>query len=1185
MSDKPLPTLSPSQQEAVAHPFADALVTAGAGSGKTRVLSERFVHLVKARCVALRRLASLTFTEKAAGQMRERIADLFRRGGDEQAQADVEFAPISTIHAFCALLLRQHAIEAGVDPAFRVLDGVESELLLSDAATLAENAISAEHPGLFEAYAMVRGESRAELIRLLRDVRASGCAIADLAWHFGDGSDLAAIAAVTEALEDYRPIGEHLPEERRPQHDEAVRRIEAALAALRAGEDDTAPFLVIAAQSGVAAMSGPRKHAYTKPRKAMGNALDALVGILLDAWGARVLLPALKEILALYAQAYGELKREEAALDFTDLELGARDVLQRAEDAARPLDLAPQGLLVDEFQDTNPLQAEILALLRAQAPQFSVGDPKQSIYRFRRADVRVIMEEQGRVGAAACHAMNASYRACAELVAGINVVNAHLFTDGAAGVPYEPLIAAASYLPSPVPPVELAIVDAGSGSNKEGARTLEAAWIAERIEALTDGTTMRLRAGPDGASVGPLRYGDIAILVRARKPLEAYEEALEARGIPYLTQSSVGFFQAPEIRDLLDVLRVVHNPGDRHALACVASGPALGAGSGELLRWFGAGPEAAWERMVAEASAGGRHAHALRTLQRIREEAVSGSLARVVEMALHDLGLLEAALLQSGGDRKAANLRKAVEFARRLDESGRRGLGDLLRHLETLRSREMKEAEAAVGGDAANVVRLTTVHSAKGLEYPVVFVADIGYGPQGNTPALFFDGRGSLAARVSDPLEGVIGTPAGYAALKAQDDLEAGQESLRLLYVAMTRAEERLILCGGCPGTKKDGEPKSLDGWGRSLWDLMPRSFEAGRDVLSMAHPDVPEVATIDLSIIPAEDIEVLRAADRVPVRVVPDAETRETAARLLAAAEEEVASLGYTRYVVSVSELLLFAESPPRYYEERVIGVGAQAAAASRWDQPLLVPGEAGESDDPDRGRRAERRALWDEPADTEAVPEGARLDRAAVGRAVHAVIEGLQAGDESVPAERVQAAVAEEGGGAEMEGAVSEMVERFLTSETGAQLRRALRAGDDVRREVDFHARIRFPGGEEVAGLDSLLVKGSIDLWLPTPSGVRLVDHKTNRAGARYRSPEALAAHYTWQLRLYTLAAERLLGEDIAGASLLLLDPGWGPEALDVPIDISGPQLEETRALCRAFARAELEGRYPEDWRRLLA
>jgi hypothetical protein len=289
------------------------------------------------------------------------------------------------------------------------------------------------------------------------------------------------------------------------------------------------------------------------------------------------------------------------------------------------------------------------------------------------------------------------------------------------------------------------------------------------------------------------------------------------------------------------------------------------------------------------------------------------------------------------------------------------------------------------------------------------------------------------------------------------------------------------------------------------------------------------------------------------------------------------VAPLGHTRFVVSVSDLLAFAESPQRYYVERVLLAGVRAAGTAVWDAP---PDDvAGDGDDaPDAGRRLERLEAWDEPRDT-----GSQA-RAAIGRAAHAAIAALGPDDDAVPAGALEAAVLEEGGDAAFAEVVRTLVQRFAASPTGARMRAALAAGADVRREVALHARIRFPGGEPVGGLDSLLVKGSIDLWLPDEDGVLLVDHKTNLRGARFAAPEDLAAHYAWQLRLYALAAERVLGADVGGAHLLLLDPSWGPAALEVPIDVSGGRLEETRRLCRAFAVAELEGRYPADWRTLL-
>jgi len=487
------------------------------------------------------------------------------------------------------------------------------------------------------------------------------------------------------------------------------------------------------------------------------------------------------------------------------------------------------------------------------------------------------------------------------------------------------------------------------------------------------------------------------------------------------------------------------------------------------------------------------------------------------------------------------------------------------------------ESEAPIGGEADNVVRLTTVHGAKGLEYPVVFVADIGRSARGDTPVIQFDGECRIAARVCEPLEGTMCTPAGWDSISARAKVRSAQEELRLLYVAMTRAEERLILSGSCKGATAQGVPAFFKGWGEALWEALGVPFEVGTH--DVTFDDEPP-AEVRVHVVAGASIE--RPEPPAPPAAAPavaDAD-RAAAREILTEADRSAAPLGDTRYVVSVSELLTFASSPQRYYTDCVLRAGARAAVSAEWDRTApATADEAAEAAAPDAGRRAERAEMWDEGDDV-----AAGLDRAAVGRAVHAVIERLGADDETPPPDLVAAAAEDEGGGDAMRAAVGEMAERFTRSSLGVAMRGALADGVDVRREVDFHARIRFPGGEQVAGFDSLLVKGSIDLWLPTDDGIRLVDHKTNRAGALFRTPEDLAEHYAWQLRLYALAAERLLGEDVAAAGLVLLDPGWGAEAVEVPIDISGDALEETRRLCRAFALAELHGRYPEDWRALL-
>lgn len=1170
--------LSPAQRAAVHHPLGDAVVLAGAGSGKTRVLTARYLHLVREHGIPMRRIAALTFTERAAREMRERIALAFEEAGDEGAVAEVEMADIGTLHAWCASLLRRHAVAAGVDPGFAVLDAAEMGLLVADAAAAAEAALAADAAGRAawrEVGALLTPTPRDALLGLLRSVRGAAASIRMLAWRHGGGDAAAlrdrACGLLPDVLEGLDAVD--APDDVAPLVRAALGEIGAALAL------DDADVRAFRLPSAVAALpastSVSRKAAWTRPRKALLDACEALTACDLDDVGERRLLPALRHVLGAYEHAYAAAKAEQGVLDFDDLEHGALGFLGRLEQAGTQLEAAPRVVLVDEFQDTSPVQARLLGHLRAQgAVQLIVGDPKQSIYRFRRADVRVLLGEQERVGAHGMHHLATSYRAAPDLVAVLNHVHGALFADGAAGVPYEALVAGGAFeAPLPgTPPMELRLLRL-DGTRIDDATACEAQALATWLQDLVARGTPRRKAGV----ARTLGYGDIAILLRARSRLAIYEAALTAAGIPHRTLGGRGWHQADEIQDLRDVLRVVHDVEDRHALAAFLTGPAVGASDADVARWFDPGgvatPYARWCEAAREDPS---QATIVAVLERLRDDAVLGSLTAVVEGALHDLGLLAAALAAPDGVRRAANLRKAVPLASALEAAGRRGLGDLLRQLARLDEEGADESEAPVGSEDDGAVRLMTVHAAKGLEFPVVVVADAGRGTGGGGgPLLRHDPEHGVAARLRDPLEGTGSPSGGHEALKAMEASADEQESLRLLYVAATRAEERLVVSASFKGVTKGGDPAGMVGWGRALVRVLGADLDVGVTEVPVGPAD--EGLAVRVTVLDGETLPppVAPAAPGGPAGAAPvDA--------WLAGAAREPAPLGATRYVVSVSELVAFAASPARYHERYVLGLPEEGEAPAR-----PVRGSAlrvGHDDDEHEVEDATRRREDDEAG---ARPRG-DAHAAAVGTATHAYLERIGAGETGIDRDRLDEVVADAFPGPAPDGVrarVHDLVARFLVSDIGRRLGVAVATREDVRREMAFHVRVRFPDGASVGPFDGLLVKGSMDLWLPTERGVLLVDHKTNTRSARLPTPEAVAAHYAIQLRLYALAAERLEGADVAGAGVLLLDPSWGPEALFVPVDVGGEALRATRRVVQALARAELEGRYPDRLDPLLA
>ena len=1161
--------LSDEQRRAVEHPFDDACVVAGAGSGKTRVLTERYLRLVTTHRVGVRRLPALTFTEKAASEMRSRIRARLLEAGRTTDASQVAFAPIQTLHAYCASLLRSHALDAGLDPAFRVLDGGEARLVLEEAAERAEGWLHTHAGDALAALAPIDGRlPRAHLLHVLARIRGAGRSAQDVTWVSGavrssrnrEGSSdretsgnrdhAGARAQALRALADMASAAQTVAVKSRPPIREALAEVEALLA-MPAASVLIEGFRAFEARDLVKACTRVRKDPFGSAKAAAAQALDVWGGAALDAFGQDALIGPLRTVLCAYEDHYARAKRERWALDFTDLERRAVSLLASRADA---LVAAPQALLVDEYQDTNPLQAQLLAHLRRFAPQFSVGDPKQSIYRFRGADVRVLLSEWERVGDAGTQRLCDSYRAVPELVHTLNALHARLFAGDAAGVPYEPLRAAGQFASTDgTPPVSVAFVRTDDVPIDE-ARMREARWIAEQIDALVAASTPRRRK--DAAA--PIRFGDIAVLMRARSSLHLYEAALEERGIPFLTLKGTGYFVADELRDLVYVLRVIHNPGDDFALACTLTGPAFGLSETRLLPWFGFENERPWDRLWADrASLASGTRRRLEVLVELQRCAVTGALVDVVSRVLHELGLVDVALAVPGGARRAANLRKAVDVARRMASGGHQDLGVFLRHLGRLQDRGVPEPFAPVGGDGDNVVRLTTVHGAKGLEYPVVFLADAGRAAGGGAVSpIRADDDAGVACRLRDPLEGRPRPSGGFRHLAAREARADAQEALRLLYVATTRAEERLIISAPMTGVTRGDVPRGALGWARGLHDVLRAPLDVGaRDISLRGEPaSVVRYEVVDGA---AYATSPAPPADAVPP---PDGASRARALwkRVEADAAAGCEDRSVTRFVVSVSDIVAFAHDPQAYYE-RCLGTPSDV-----------------EGDDVDGVRARDGDA------------KRTTGDALAEGAALHAFVEHLDPADPH-PLAQVDAALAmafASGVPADSHARVHSMAQRFLQSGRGRQTRRALRDGQDVRRELALHARIDFPRGASVGGFPALLVNGTIDLWLPCSEagGVVIVDHKTNRRSTRFPTPASVAAHYAWQLRLYALMAERLHGNDIAGAELLLLDPSWGAEALSVPVAIDGAALEDTRRLCQALATAERQQRFPKDWRDLL-
>ena len=769
------------EQRAAIDARGHVFVSAGAGTGKTLVLVERFANAVCDEGLDVGSVLVITYTERAAGELRGRIRrELLDRGRDDLAR-ELDGAWISTIHGFCHRLLKTYPFAAGLDPRFRVLDDSQARVLRGEAFEEALGEFCAgDDPRRLRLLATYgAGGLRRMLTGVYETLRAAG---RPLELRLGEGPPL---AQRVDALRDAARclVDEDGHEEQRAQ---AARMLEL-LERDRQAEDllDLSEF---------ATRGGPRERfeSYEAARKAVEQAaLDEL------ATRDRELL---QELLEGFALAYAGAKERESGVDFEDLQLTARDLLREHEEIKQREAWRFRAVMVDEFQDTNRLQCELIDLI-AGDELFFVGDEFQSIYGFRHADVNVFRERRAQAGSVLPLTLN--YRSRPEVLAAVN----HLFGSDF-GHEFQPLAASGEF-PDPVfgAPVELLITDkssySGTGTHW---RRGEARSVARRVKELVD--------------TGAAKPGEIVLLFAAGTDAEWYEQELRELGLPTYRTTGRGYFGQQQVADLLAYLRLLHNRYDDEALVTVLASPLVGLSNDALVLLRRAASKRPLFKGLERAVPEGVDPRDQRLFQAFRqrfERLVAASrtlsLERLCEeiVAAHDYDL--AVLAQWDGRRRYANLRKLARLARSYEELRGADIEGFVRFVREQDEAGAKELEAVAEEEDADVIRLLTIHAAKGLEFKVVVVADAGRdraAPGADEILALPDGR--FGFRVADPATGVRKPTTAYEEVRAASREEAEAERRRLYYVAMTRAVDRLIVAGSIDPEKAADERTPI-GW------------------------------------------------------------------------------------------------------------------------------------------------------------------------------------------------------------------------------------------------------------------------------------------------------------------------------------------------------------------------------------
>jgi len=815
------------QRERAAQDISESyIIEAAAGTGKTTVLVTRIINLIKAGEARLEEIVAITFTEKAAAELKVKLRQELERAlpneanSDEyqrisEAISDLERMQVTTIHSFCASLLRERPVEAGLDPNFEVADDLTSSIVQAEVwEEWLEKQMDANDPALRRA--VLIGITHKQIYEMSKSMLENYDVLKYLPSPQPPEDLEKAIGQFVKAFEEGVESLNHLKQYCKDAQDKAILTIEELNEKLRKLEsipvrEERERF--ISKEISIGSSNKGNKTNW-KPDHQLKRVREHFSSILenLDETKATIadsVVAALAERLTDYIKAYEQAKRERNLLDFNDLLMIARSLLKEHPQVRKYFRDRYKFLLVDEFQDTDPLQAEIVFFLSEEekgkakewkdvrvSPKrlFLVGDPKQSIYRFRRADIEMYEEAKKRMGEDRLLNISQNFRCAPSIVRVVNRIFQDLIKPPEDGQ-YQP-----GYVPlhfgrrkGTVPP-EHGIVLLYPPRNEnivlesaDDCRLWESRCIASFIQKLVSEEKWQVWDDSD-QSFRPIMFKDIAILMRTYTPLNPLEEALRSYEVDYRVVGGKYFYKRQEVQQLLAVLQAIDNPNDKVALVATLRSPFFGISDEELFMFHARGGNLNYLQ-EAQGTALEQPFHLLRELHEMRNQAsVAAPLKRFYE-ATSGLVLF---LLKPQGEQRVANLMKIGDVARALDERGMLSFRGFVHWLSERREEEAEEEEPPTLERGDNFVRLLTIYRAKGLEFPVVILADLAHKAGGREDFIIDRNGERIAIKVGDKKNRFW--TRNYEEMSEWEEKRGEAEERRVLYVGMTRARDFLVL-------------------------------------------------------------------------------------------------------------------------------------------------------------------------------------------------------------------------------------------------------------------------------------------------------------------------------------------------------------------------------------------------------
>ena len=1147
MADK----LTPQQAQAVHNRGGKLLVSAAAGSGKTKVLVDRLMtYLTDEHDPAnLDDFLIITYTKAAASELRGKIAaKLSQRIAEEPENKHLQkqmqrlfLAKISTVHGFCGDVLREYAYRLDIPADFRVADENECreirEQVLSD---LLDRAYEGETDPDFRAFVDTQGLGRDDRLvpRIVEKVYDSArCHLNPQQWldtcltlldaeNVTDASETIWGKFLIDDLQEYLDCQIHVIEACADQLSASGGMEKAAinlrdtlyqLQALRSEETWDGIVTKRAIDYGrlvfpkknvdldlAERVKAARKACKTGLERKLKNFSDDSAQVLMDlsqsASGARGLAALVEQ----FDRDYRTAKRSRRILDFSDLEHHTLDLLlgksrKNPTAAAAEIGGRYREILVDEYQDSNGVQDAIFSTLsREKQNCFLVGDVKQSIYQFRLADPGIFLEkygsyvpaEEAQPGQGRKVLLSHNFRSGAEVIEGVNYVFTTCMTPKVGGLYYteaEALREGVPHAPLPDPGVELYALETVTDTYAQ-----EAAFVAGRIrDMLSSGTLVR-----DGDTFRPVKPGDIVILLRSPGSAAGYfQRALEALGIRCSTGGGTDLLQTQEIGTFRSLLQTVMNPRQDIPLISVLASPVFGFTAEDLAQIRAKQKNGAFYDALV--SSGHRKAESfLLTLDALRSEAKRSTLTGLMEKCLLMTRMDSIYAAMPGGDAKAANIQTFYQYACDFEKGSLRELSQFLEHLDRMEERGLVAAGTA-GTDCVNIM---SIHKSKGLEFPVVFLCNLSrrFNQEDLRAQILCDRTLGLGLSSVDTENRIRYPSLAKRAIGAKMASESVSEEMRVLYVAMTRAKDRLVMTYASQTLVTD------------LQDIaLRRDFDGGRllgqDAICMG--DWVLLAAMNRR--EAGALHVL--GGRPAETVLTDRPWRIETPAVSAEVQTTSAIVEETPVIPAELETQLRKALAFQYAHLPATRTPSKQTATGR--KGRVKDAEAAENAEPPK--KPERN--WRQPAFLTQQAEGKSY-----GSAMHAALQYLKyenCGNVQAMKAEIQRLVSE-GFLTQEQGTLvnAEKLARFFQTEPG----RKLCSGAPCLREFKFS--ILDDGRHYGEGLEGeqVLLQGVVDCALLEPDGITVIDFKTDRVTEE--TVHAAAERYILQVQTYADALSRI-------------------------------------------------------------